>query len=416
MKKVLAFLLAMALLVCCAVSASAAYDINTAKNSVVRIVTYFTVTDDNYPALKGISSFVTGSGFAIGMPGEKVQYVATAGHVIMHNVESSNVDEETLGLVVDNQYIYLRVHVDDIHVLVTDVSGFIRANIEAYSPRADVAVLKLNDDTLPRQAAVLYDRKEFGIGEPMTAMGFPSASENNLANEISSQLVATTNNVSTNTGNFTNWDGHSQTRFGDQITTTAEMSPGISGGPLVDKDGYVVGVCVSGSANRENVNYAVAADELLKLMGSITELKYQVGPLPAEGLSTTAIIIIVAAVVVVALLLALIIAGSKGKKNMRTLVMTGSMAGKSMQLKKGVPVVIGRDPNRCQIVYPKDTAGVSGVHCTITFDGNEVTVADNGSSYGTFVGGTKVEPGKPMVMHRGQEVTFGSEKNSAELH
>ena len=416
MKKVLAFLLAITLLICTSVTAFAAYDLNTAKSSVVRIVTYFTVIDDNYPALKGLQSFTTGSGFAIGMPGEKVSYVATAGHVIMHNVESPNVDEETLGLLWDNQYIYLRVHVDDVHVLVTDISGFIRANVEAYSPRADVAVLKLNDDTLPRQAAVVYDRKEFAIGEQLTSMGFPSASENNLANEISGQLVATTPNVSTNTGNFTKWDGHSQTRFGDQITTTAEMSPGISGGPLVDNDGYVVGVCVSGSVNRENVNYAVAADELLKLMGSITELKYPAAPLPAEGLSTTAIIIIAAAVAVIALLVALIVANSKGKKNMRTLVMTGSMASKSLQLKKGVPVVIGRDPNRCQIVYPKDTAGVSGVHCTITYDGNEVTVADNGSSYGTFVGGTKVEPGKPMVMHRGQEVTFGSEKNSAELH
>ena len=53
---------------------------------------------------------------------------------------------------------------------------------------------------------------------------------------------------------------------------------------------------------------------------------------------------------------------------------------------------------------------------TITYDGNQVTVADNGSSYGTFVGGQKVEPGKPMVMHRGQEVTFGSDSNSAALH
>ena len=46
----------------------------------------------------------------------------------------------------------------------------------------------------------------------------------------------------------------------------------------------------------------------------------------------------------------------------------------------------------------------------------EILVADNGSIYGTTVGGTKVEPGKPMVMHRGQEVIFGSDKNKAELH
>ena len=32
------------------------------------------------------------------------------------------------------------------------------------------------------------------------------------------------------------------------------------------------------------------------------------------------------------------------------------------------------------------------------FDGTKVTVADNGSSYGTTVGGAKVEPGKPVIM------------------
>lgn len=416
MKRILSFVVTLMLLVCSvAVAFAVTYDINTAKGSVVRIVTYYTVIDENYPDLVGTQSFSVGSGFAIGEVGStSCRYVATASHVIMHNVESSNVNEETLGINVGDEFVYLKVHVDDIHVLVTDISGFVRANVENFSPRADVAVLHLNE-AIPRNAAIVLDKKQFQVNEQMTAMGFPIASEANLAFEVTDQLIATTEKVSTNTGNFTNWDGHSSTRFGDQITTTAEMSAGISGGPLVDADGYVIGVCVSGSTRSQNVNYAVATDELKMLLSGITELKWTEGPLQ-KGLNTTSIIMIVAGVVLVALLIALIIASTKGKKNSRTLVMTGSMAGKSLPLRKGVPVVIGRDPNRCQVVYPKDTAGVSSVHCTITFDGNEVTVADNGSSYGTFVGGTKVEPGKPMVIHRGQEVTFGSDKNSAELH
>ncbi len=415
MKKILAFVLTLMLLVCSASAALAdKYDINSAKGSVVRIVTYFTVTDENYPELLGISSYTTGSGFAIGVPGEPVKYVATAGHVTMHNVESGNPGIETIGVDIGGQYVYLKVHVDDIHVLITDISSYVRANVENFSGRADVAILRLNE-AIPREAAVLYDRKDFAINEQMTAMGFPAASENNLATEVTDQYLSTTDKVSTNTGAFTNWDGHSTTRYGDQITTTAEMSAGISGGPLVDKDGYVVGICVSGSTRSQNANYAVAADELIMLTRGVTELKIAYGPLQ-QGLSTLTIIIIAAAVLLAALLVALIIAGSKGKKNSRTLVFGGVMGGKSIPLKKGTPVVIGRDPNRCQVVYPKDAAGVSSVHCTITFDGNQVTVADNGSSYGTMVGGTKVEPGKPMVMHRGQEVVFGSEKNSAELH
>lgn len=419
MKKILAFLLALMLTVCCAVTAFAAYDLNTAKGSVVRIVTLYHFIDERTPdALKDKQWVGLGSGFAIGIPGEKIRYIATAAHVINRYIDSGNVatDTEPLPIGENGEDIYLSVHVDEIHVLVSDASNYILANVEKVSPQADVAVLKLVNDELPRQAAVLWDRKDFEIGETLHSMGFPSAAEANVAVDVQDQLLATTNDVTTNAGAFSAWRGNAETKRGDQISTNADMSPGISGGPLVDKDGYVVGVCVAHSLGTDNSNYAVAADELLTVISGISQCNVQTGPIK-EGLNTTTIIIIAAGVVLAAVLVALIIANGNSKKNKRTLVLTtGSLAGKSVELKKGVPVVIGRDPKRCQIVYPKDTAGVSSVHCTITFNGNEVSVADNGSSYGTFIGGNKVEPGKPVVMHRGQEITFGSGKNSAELH
>ena len=415
MKKVLAFLLTLMLLVCIAATSLAGYDINTAKKSVVRILTVYHVIDERYPEYRDAIGYGVGSGFALGVPGEPVKYVATAGHVVNRYLNSGNVAESTEPVMIDGKIVFLKVQVDYIHVLKSDVTNYIVANVDKVSAQADLAVLKLVDDSLPREAAVLMDRKTFDIGESLTSMGFPAAAEANISSEVQDQLLSDTSYVTTNVGGFAAWRGNAETKEGDQIATTAEMSSGISGGPLVDSKGYVVGVCVSGSAGTDNSNYAVAADELIMLIGGISELNVPFGPLK-EGMSTTTIIIIAAAVVLAAVLVALIIANSKGKKNMRTLVLTGTMAGKSVQLKKNVPVVIGRDPNRCQIVYPKDTAGVSSVHCTITYDGYQVVVADNGSSYGTTVGGTKVEPGKPMVMHRGQEVTFGSDKNKAELH
>ena len=415
MKKVLAFLLTLMLMVCITATSLAAYDINTAKKSVVRILTVYHVIDEKYPEYRNAMGYGVGSGFALGVPGEPVRYVATAGHVVNRYLDSGNVAESTEPVMIDGKIVFLKVQVDYIHVLKSDASSYIVANVDKVSAQADLAILKLVDDSLPREAAVLVDRKTFEIGESLTSMGFPAAAEANIAAEVQDQLLSDTTYVTTNVGGFAAWRGNAETKKGDQIATTAEMSSGISGGPLVDSRGYVVGVCVSGSSSTDNSNYAVASDELIMLIGGISELNVPIGPLK-EGMSTTTIIIIAAAVVVVAVLAALLIASSKNKKNMRTLVLTGTMAGKSVQLKKNIPVVIGRDPNRCQIVYPKDTAGVSSVHCTITYDGTQVTVADNGSSYGTTVGGTKVEPGKPMVMHRGQEVTFGSDKNTAELH
>ena len=300
-------------------------------------------------------------------------------------------------------------------VLLDDVRSSTSAQLVQYYPGIDIALIRLNTKTSSRRPAVLMDRAgSLALNEELTTMGFPAASEANFTIDATRNMISGIDNVSVNKGTFSNLNTQTDTQQGDQIVTNAMMSAGISGGPLLDKDGYVVGVCVGGSASNQNVNYAVTTGELLKLLRSVNGVKYEVGPI-ASGLSTTMLIIIIAAAILIIVLVLLIILSATKKSNNRTLVFT-SLSGKTISLKKGTPVVIGRDPSRCQVVYPKDTQGVSSVHCTITFDGTQVLVADNGSSYGTYIGGQKVEPGKPMVMHRGQEVTFGSNKNGAELH
>ncbi len=417
MKKIAALVLTVVLLVCVSVSALAAnYDLNEAKKSVVRIVTEYTVIDTS-AADYGTTYYSTGSGFAVGrLDSQTVDYIVTAGHVVNRNIRSGSMGTPTtLSNKKDGSIGYVAVQVDKIYVLLDDIDHYEAAQFVQCLPEADVALLRLNTPTNLRRPAVLINKTEFAINEPLTTMGFPSASEHNLSQESIGDLISSTDRVSVNQGTFTTLDRHSYTHAGDQITTNAAMSSGVSGGPLLDNDGYVVGVCVAGSTESQNANYAITTGEVLKLLGSVNDAQYELGPI-SKGLSTTMLIIIAAAAVVIIALILLIIFSAKSKKNVRNLVFNGAMSGKTVNLKKGTPVVIGRDPSRCQVVYPKNTSGVSSVHCTITFDGTQVLVADNGSSYGTFVGGQKVEPGKPVVMHRGQEVTFGSDKNGAELH
>ena len=125
---------------------------------------------------------------------------------------------------------------------------------------------------------------------------------------------------------------------------------------------------------------------------------------------------IIGAGAVIILLIVLIIISANGKNSKRVLTFGGVLNGRNVPLKKGASVIIGRDPAKCTVIYPKDTAGVSGIHCTITFNGKTVVVADNGSSFGTYIGGVRVEPGRPVEAHRGQEITFGSGSQSAVLH
>ncbi len=422
MKKVLAFLLTVILITGLMGSALAAgYNIDTAKSSIVRIHTIFVVDDvllSNTPFF-GVTGHAYGSGFAIGeLDKDTVEYIVTAGHVLMHHLDYGDMRETSTDIDLDGDGKidgYFHVQVIEIQVLINDASSFVLAHDAGVSDRADVAVLRLNNPINQRKAAVLLDEKNFSTNTPLTSMGFPAASEVNLSATASSEYISTTDAVTTNHGFFSRFTTHAVTGQGDQIQTTAEMSPGMSGGAIVDDNGYVVGVATKIATLTDNVNYGSATSEIIRLLNSLTDCHYVIGPVKTVP-DTLTIILIAAGALAVILLTVLIIASSKANKNKRVLVFGGVMGGKTYQLKPGAPLVIGRDPNSCKVIYPNNTPGVSHTHCTITYDGKQVLVADNGSSYGTFVGGVKVEPGRPMVMHRGQVVTFGSDKNPAELH
>lgn len=75
-------------------------------------------------------------------------------------------------------------------------------------------------------------------------------------------------------------------------------------------------------------------------------------------------------------------------------------------------VVIGRDPKRCSIIYPKEAKGISSVHCAAepTADG-QIILTDLGSTYGTMVGGQQLTAGKGVTLHPGDTFTLGGSEN-----
>ena len=84
--------------------------------------------------------------------------------------------------------------------------------------------------------------------------------------------------------------------------------------------------------------------------------------------------------------------GGRGPVEKRAVLrgVTGKYSGQSFDLLKG-KVVIGRDPATCNIVFDKNTPGISGRHCQVVYDPNEdcFIITDLGSSYGTFLGNGK---------------------------
>lgn len=79
-------------------------------------------------------------------------------------------------------------------------------------------------------------------------------------------------------------------------------------------------------------------------------------------------------------------------------------------------VVIGRDPKRCSIIYPKDAHGISSVHCAAepTADG-QIILIDLGSTYGTMAGGQQLTVGKGVTLHPGDAFTLGGKENVFEV-
>lgn len=75
-------------------------------------------------------------------------------------------------------------------------------------------------------------------------------------------------------------------------------------------------------------------------------------------------------------------------------------------------ILIGRDAERCSLVYPADTRGVSSVHCKITYGKMGIGIMDMHSSCGTFrMNGERIRPGEIQYLHVGDGFYIGEKKN-----
>lgn len=80
------------------------------------------------------------------------------------------------------------------------------------------------------------------------------------------------------------------------------------------------------------------------------------------------------------------------------------------------PVLLGRDPHRCSIVYPADAPGISSAHCEVRVSGSGLILTDLGSSYGTFLAdGRKLTAHQPVELAPGSSFYLASQENSFQV-
>ena len=120
---------------------------------------------------------------------------------------------------------------------------------------ADLAIIKASG--LPKNMKVvrLGSQNDIDIGENVFAIGHPQGLPWSLSLGIVSQIR------SDHEWTYVDKSEHEA----DVIQNTTAISPGNSGGPLFNEAGKVVGINTS-KAGGENLNFAVAVDELIELL------------------------------------------------------------------------------------------------------------------------------------------------------
>jgi len=90
-------------------------------------------------------------------------------------------------------------------------------------------------------------------------------------------------------------------------------------------------------------------------------------------------------------------------KGWRIYGISGPLAGNAIELSTA-PIIIGRDPNACNLIISGNSGGISRRHCIVRFDGDgtNILLEDAGSKNGTFLNsGRRLEPGMPYPLQAG---------------
>ena len=164
------------------------------------------------------------------------------------------------GFVIDNgRYLVTNYHVIEgaSKLVVSSYDGLELANVDSvamYDDNADLALLPC-PDKFQSYSLPIGDSRKMKQGDAVYAAGYPLGITNTLSDGIISSM-------------------YSEEHFDqtvDLLQITAAISPGSSGGALLNENGEVIGVVCASYMRGQNMNIAVASNELLELISNNTD-------------------------------------------------------------------------------------------------------------------------------------------------
>lgn len=335
-----------------------------------------------------------GTGFGVGNSGDDAKVFVTNNHVVSDN---SGKPYDEVYVLIDNADLGDESTVVPCKVLYTDAD-------------IDLAIIQAKDPIPGVRTLPLRPAEEIPTGDTVYALGFPGIADVAAdANHYTVEDITVTNGIISR---------RLQSGGVDCMAHTAAINHGNSGGPLIDADGNVVGINTFGFTDKETADmrgYAIYIDYAMEALDELglpytTEAEKKEFPVTAAAIGVGIVVLIGAAAVMLL----------RKKKHVplpapapqpvppqRILLQCtrGPLQGNSWEL--FVSLSIGRNPGE-NIVLPADTPGISRKHCLISRQGNQVTVTDLGSSYGTSLNANRLTPNQPVQAFNGASISLAN--------
>jgi len=382
---------------------------NEAKNSIVYV--YEEYIEGDYLVALGAPVW------AIGTPGEDVEYFVTNGHVVE-------------GAYLMNGEIQL--YFDDNDYVIPEVVFY------SAPEENDIAILKIPSPTDKRDPLIIRDSDTVEAGEHVFALGFPHTSF-----EVTDHTDFSTNGVTVTEGVIGKVMHPMGVGF-DAFQMDVSIAGGNSGGPLIDTNGFAIGVNTLAHVDTDTMSFASLSNELREILED-NDIDYTLSEDYIDDLEDEAAaknkktkkkldaavdeaqkeFVLYGGITLVALALLLVVGftgtkkvvvvGEKDDGKKAYLIgVTGQYAGKKYPL-TAKTMTIGRDSNSCTLLFPDDTPGISSNHCSIYYDARtkSFVLTDNGSTYGTYLDdGRKLTQSVPETLLPGAGFGLADKTNT----
>lgn len=368
-----------------------------AKESVVRVVA---MLDDN-------TIYGWGSGFIIAQDGGAT-YIVTNRHVVTFAADEK-IPEELW----DQRIPKIKIFLTDKHGAAIDAEIIFLTSQFDYT--MDLAFLKVSAGLSNRPVLPLADSSMLKDGMNVYALGFPGVSD--LLDDRYKDYPSRTSDVTLTSGGISRLrvpvDGR------DYIQHFAIINSGNSGGPLLNSKGAVVGVNTVGITGGSGVYGAIYIDYIIE---SCKELGIPYKKAGRGILSYWWVILIIPVILIAVYALLQLLKAGKSKSAQKPAASPAPVSGSRLICTKGHfagtnfplngSLSIGRDPKRCQIIFPNETKGISSMHCMIQKQGERITLTDMGSSYGTFLaGGRRLNVNESVSLKSGDSFYLADTRN-----